>query len=40
MEYRGKTPMFMFREELSEIFMNITFNNKQSCYYINSAGML
>ena len=40
LEYRGNTPMYMFRKINSDIFTNVTFNEKQKCYYINESGQL
>jgi hypothetical protein len=35
LEYRGSTPIYMFREVNSDSFTNITFNEKQECYYLD-----
>lgn len=40
LEYRGNSPMYMFRKINSDIFTNITFNEKQECYFLNSDGTL
>lgn len=40
LEYRGTTPIYMFRESTSDIFTNITFNEKQECYYLNEFYQL
>lgn len=40
LEYRGNTPIYMFREINSDTFTNITFNERQECYYLNDAYRL
>ena len=40
LEYRGNTPIYMFREINSDTFTNITFNEKQECYYLNDSYQL
>ena len=38
LEYRGNTPMYMFRKEEDDIFTNMTFNGNQPCYYWSTNG--
>lgn len=38
LEYRGDTPIYMFREENSDIFTNITLNKNQPCYLVNDLN--
>lgn len=40
LEYRGKTPMYMFRRINDDTYQNVTFNNKQKCYVIQTNGKL
>jgi hypothetical protein len=40
LEYRGNTPIYMFREINSDTFTNITFNERQECYYLNDKHCL
>ena len=38
LEYRGDTPIYMFREENSDVFTNITLNKNQPCYLVNDLN--
>lgn len=38
LEYRGNTPMYMFRKVEEDMFFNMTFNSNQSCYYFSPTG--
>ena len=38
LEYRGDTPIYMFREENSDVFTNITLNKNQPCYLVNNLN--
>lgn len=38
LEYRGNTPMYLFRKTEDDIFTNMTFNGKQTCYYWSNNG--
>lgn len=40
LEYRGKTPMYMFRTTDSDMYSNITFNEEQKCYVHREDGKL
>lgn len=38
LEYRGNTPMYMFRKVEDDTFTNVSFNINQPCYYFSSTG--
>lgn len=38
LEYRGDTPIYMFREYDSDVFTNITLNGNQPCYLIDDLN--
>lgn len=38
LEYRGDTSIYMFREENSDVFTNITLNKNQPCYLVNNLN--
>lgn len=40
LEYRGKTPMYMFRQINDDTYSNVTFNGKQKCYITRNDGKL
>ena len=40
LEYRGKTPMYMFRQVNNDTYSNITFNRDQKCYINREDGKL
>ena len=40
LEYRGKVPMYMFRQINDDTYSNITFNDKQKCYILREDGKL
>lgn len=40
LEYRGNTPMYMFRKIEDDIFTNVSFNANQTCYYFGSTGWI
>lgn len=40
LEYRGKTPMYMFRQINDDTYSNVTFNSEQKCYIIREDGKL
>ena len=40
LEYRGKTPMYMFRQVNNDTYSNITFNKDQKCYINREDGKL
>lgn len=40
LEYRGKTPMYMFRQINDDTYSNVTFNSEQKCYIVREDGKL
>ena len=38
LEYRGNTPMYMFRKVEDDIFTNVSFNANQTCYFFGPSG--
>ena len=40
LEYRGDRPIYMFREVNSDSFINMTVNNNQKCWIVQSDGSL
>ena len=38
LEYRGDTPIYMFREYNSDVFTNITINGNQPCYFADNLN--
>lgn len=40
LEYRGKAPMYMFRQINDDTYSNVTFNSEQKCYIAREDGKL